>query len=87
MVTYPELKDLLRFMEENLLYKFHLLTHFYHYKQEGQKAGEISFSFEDNQQKKVRSCVLCLFHKVFIPLLWGNLPPLFPESSGNWRNA
>ncbi len=50
IVTSPEIKDLLRFMEENPLYKFQLLTHFYRYKQEGQKAGEISF--EDNQQKK-----------------------------------
>jgi len=50
MVTSPEIKDLLRFMEENPLYKFQLLTHFYRYKQEGQKAGEISF--EDNRQKK-----------------------------------
>jgi len=50
IVTAPELKDLLRFMEENPLYKFQLLTHFYRYKQEGQKAGEISF--EDNRQKK-----------------------------------
>jgi len=37
-------------MEENPLYKFQLLTHFYRYKQEGQKAGEISF--DDNRQKK-----------------------------------
>jgi len=50
IVTSPEIKDLLRFMEENPLYKFQLLTHFYRYKQEGQKAGEISF--EDNRQKK-----------------------------------
>jgi transcriptional regulator with XRE-family HTH domain len=50
IVTAPEIKDLLRFMEENPLYKFQLLTHFYRYKQEGQKAGEISF--EDNRQKK-----------------------------------
>ena len=41
IVTSPEIKDLLRFMEENPLYKFQLLTHFYQYKQEGQKAGEI----------------------------------------------
>jgi hypothetical protein len=50
MVTSPEIRDLLCFMEDNPLYKFQLLTHFYRYKQEGQKAGEISF--EDNRQKK-----------------------------------
>jgi hypothetical protein len=50
MVTSPEIKDLLRFMEDNPLYKSQLLTHFYRYKQEGQKTGEISF--EDNQQEK-----------------------------------
>jgi hypothetical protein len=50
MVTSPEIKELLRFMEDNPLYKFQLLTHFYRYQQEGQKTGEISF--EDNRQKK-----------------------------------
>jgi transcriptional regulator with XRE-family HTH domain len=48
IVTSPEIKDLLRFMEENPGYKFQLLNDFYRYKQEGQKAGEISF--EDNRQ-------------------------------------
>ncbi len=48
IVTSPEIKDLIRFMEDNPLHKFQMLTHFYHYKQEGQKAGEISV--EDNRQ-------------------------------------
>ena len=44
IVTSPELKDLLRFMEDNPLFKFQLLTHFYRYKQDGQKPGEVLFA-------------------------------------------
>lgn len=39
IVTSPEIKDLIRFMEENPLHKFQLLTHFYQCKQESQKVG------------------------------------------------
>ncbi|HLP59202.1 MAG TPA: helix-turn-helix domain-containing protein [Candidatus Deferrimicrobium sp.] len=38
IVTSPEIKDLVRFMEANPVYKFQLLSDFYRYKQEGVKA-------------------------------------------------
>lgn len=44
IVTSPEIKELLRFIEENPVYKFQLLSHFYQYKQGSHKAGEISFA-------------------------------------------
>jgi transcriptional regulator with XRE-family HTH domain len=43
VVTSPEIKELLRYMEENPLFKFQLLGHFYRHKQEGRKDGEIPF--------------------------------------------
>jgi transcriptional regulator with XRE-family HTH domain len=49
IVTAPEIKDLIRFMEDNPVYKFQLLTHFYRYKQEAQKTGEISIEDPNRQ--------------------------------------
>jgi hypothetical protein len=43
IVTSPEIKELLQYMEENPLFKFQLLGHFYRHKQGGQKEGEIPF--------------------------------------------
>jgi len=40
VVTSPEIKDLVRFMEANPGYKFQLLSDFYKYKQETEKAHE-----------------------------------------------
>lgn len=37
MVTSPEIKELIGFMEENPVHKFQLLTHFYNYKQKVKK--------------------------------------------------
>jgi len=42
IITSQEIKDLVRFMEANPVYKFQLLSDFYRYKQEGEKAGDIS---------------------------------------------
>jgi transcriptional regulator with XRE-family HTH domain len=42
VVTSPEIKDLVRFMEENPVYKFQLLSDFYKYKQETEIAGKTS---------------------------------------------
>lgn len=42
IVTSPEIKDLVRFMEANPVYKFQLLSDFYKYKQESEKVGKIS---------------------------------------------
>ncbi|MCX6583312.1 MAG: hypothetical protein NT166_24310 [Candidatus Aminicenantes bacterium] len=39
IVTSPEIKDIVRFMEANPVYKFQLLSDFYKYKQESEKAG------------------------------------------------
>jgi transcriptional regulator with XRE-family HTH domain len=41
IVTSPEIKELLQYMEENPSFKFQLLGHFYRHKQGGQKDGEI----------------------------------------------
>jgi hypothetical protein len=82
MVTSPEIKDLLCFMEDNPVYKFQLLTHFYRHKQEGQKTGEISF--EDNQQKKeIGPASQVFFTGYSYRLLWGNLRGL----SANFRET
>jgi transcriptional regulator with XRE-family HTH domain len=43
IVTSPEIKELLQYMEENPLFKFQLLGHFYRHKQGAQKDGEIPF--------------------------------------------
>lgn len=40
IVTSPEIKDLVRFMEANPVYKFQMLSDFYRYKQETEKAHE-----------------------------------------------
>jgi transcriptional regulator with XRE-family HTH domain len=43
IVTSPEIKELLRFMEDNPVFKFQLLSQFYRYKQDGHQTGEIQF--------------------------------------------
>lgn len=40
-VTTPEVRELLQYMEDNPMFKFQLLAHFYRMKQEGPKQGEI----------------------------------------------
>ncbi|MCP5109080.1 MAG: helix-turn-helix transcriptional regulator [bacterium] len=41
VVTAPEIKELLQFMEDNPLFKFQLLAHLYRFKQEGQNPVEL----------------------------------------------
>jgi len=41
IVTTPEIKELLQFMEDNPVFKFQLLSQFYRYKQDGRETGEI----------------------------------------------
>jgi hypothetical protein len=40
IVTSPEIKELLHFMEDNPVFKFQLLSQFYRYKQDGHQTGE-----------------------------------------------
>ena len=39
-ITTPEVRELLQYMEDNPMFKFQLLAHFYRMKQEGPKQGE-----------------------------------------------
>jgi transcriptional regulator with XRE-family HTH domain len=49
IVTAPEIKELIQYMEDNPLFKYQMLTHFYTYKQEGKNP----FANPEGKAKKI----------------------------------